>query len=190
MSIAGSAVKVEGHAIIAEDGSIAAPDGTMPAALRNEADWRLFQAALDASVLVVLGRLGHVRHPNPGRRRLVLTRTVAGMEADEHDPLATYWNPGGIGIGEVLDRQGVGAGTLAITGGTGTFDLFIPHYDSFVLSEVRGLAIPGGIPCFSSGHPRFVLPGAGLSPTDMSMIDRGVVQTRWVRGQTPIPPGC
>lgn len=190
MSIAGSSVTVEGHAIVAEDGSIAAADGTMPGTLRNDADWRLFQEALDRAAIVVLGRLGHSRHPNPGRKRLVLTRSVADFAADPNDSLATYWNPAGMGIADVLGQLGIDAGTIAITGGTGTFDLFVPHYDSFVLSEVRGLSIAGGVPCFTAGHPRFVLPGAGLSPTDMTMIDRGVVQTRWVRGQTPIPPGC
>ena len=190
MSIAGSKVTIEGHAIIAEDGSIAAPDGSMPDSLRNDADWRSFQAALDGAALVVLGRLGHTRHPNPGRRRLVLTHSVDTFAPDPGDPRATFWNPGGIGIADMLHQLGIAEGVVAITGGTGAFDLFVPHYDGFVLSEVRNLFIAGGVPCFSVGHPRFVLPGAGLTPTDMAMIDRGVVQTRWVRGATPIQPGC
>ena len=73
MSIPDTSVIVEGHAIVSVDGMIAAADGSMPPALRNEADWRIFQAALDAAVLVVLGRLGHERNPNPGRKRLVLS---------------------------------------------------------------------------------------------------------------------
>ena len=181
MSIPGSAVIVEGHAIVSVDGMIAAADGSMPAALRNEADWRIFQAALDVAALVVLGRLGHERHPNPGRRRLVLTRSVDSLEPDPDDPLTTLWNPSGPEIAEVLDRLGIATGTVAVTGGTGTFDLFIPFYDRFVLSEVRGLTLDDGIPCFTKGHPRFVLPGAGLVARDMELIDRGVVQTQWVR---------
>jgi hypothetical protein len=181
MSISGSKVIVEGHAIVSVDGMIAAADGSMPPELRSEADWRLFQAALDAAALVVLGRLGHSRHPNPGRLRLVLTRSVTDLAADPSDPLATLWNPAGMEIGGVLERLGIDDGTIAITGGTGAFDLFAPHYDRFVLSEVRRLTLPGGIPCFSKDHPRFVLPGARLEARDMQTIEPGVVQTIWVR---------
>ncbi|MDB5539192.1 MAG: dihydrofolate reductase [Devosia sp.] len=181
MPIPESSVMVEGHAIVSVDGMIAAADGSMPPALRSEADWRIFQAALDVAALVVLGRLGHTRHPNPGRRRLVLTRSVTDLEADPADPLTILWNPAGMEIGTVLGRLGIVDGVVAVTGGTGTFDLFVPYYDRFVLSEVRGLSIESGIPCFSKGHPRFVLPGAGLVAQDMELIDRGVVQTQWVR---------
>jgi hypothetical protein len=182
MPIPGTEISVEGHAIVSEDGMIADADGSMPDALRVDADWTFFQAALDRSVLVVLGRKGHTNHPNPGRRRLVLTRSVARLEADPNDRLAVFWNPEGAEIGVVLQELGVTTGTLAITGGTGTFDLFEPYYDRFVLSEVRRLSLPDGIPCFSKGHPRFVLPGASLSARDMDMIAPGVVQTIWVKG--------
>jgi hypothetical protein len=181
MTIPGTNIQVEGHAIVSVDGMIAAADGSMPPALRSDADWRLFQAALDRAALVVLGRLGHARHPNPGRRRLVLTRSVADLAPDPADPLATYWNPAGLDSAEMLARLGITEGTLAITGGTGTFDLFLPFYDRFILSEVRGLTLPGGIPCFTTDHPRFVLPGASLEARDMETIDPGVVQTTWVR---------
>lgn len=189
MPIPGSNVIVEGHAIVSVDGMIAAADGSMPPALRNEADWRIFQAALDVAALVVLGRLGHTRHPNPGRKRLVLTRSVADLQADPDDALTTLWNPSGMEIDAVLERLDIADGVIAVTGGTGTFDLFVPYFDRFVLSEVRGLTLEGGIPCFSKGHPRFVLPGAGLEARDMEVIDRGVVQTQWVRmpGSRPVP---
>ncbi|MFX7748073.1 hypothetical protein ABTK03_22080, partial [Acinetobacter baumannii] len=65
----------------------------MPQRLMNDADWRLFQAALDRAELVVLGRVGHQRHPNPGRRRLVLTRSVTGLVVDPADRCAHFWNP-------------------------------------------------------------------------------------------------
>lgn len=190
MPIPGSAVTVEGHAIVSTDGMIAAADGSMPAELRSDADWRLFQSALDRAVLVVLGRHGHSRHPNPGRRRLVLTTSVADLSPDPADRLATLWNPAGIEIAPVLAQLGIAEGTIAITGGTGTFDLFVPHYDRFVLSEVRNSMLSDGIPCFSNGHPRFVLPGAGLGPSDMELIDRGVVQTQWVRSARVSPNAC
>lgn len=189
MTIPGTSLLVEGHAIVSDDGMIADASGAMPPELRNDADWRLFQAALDRSALVVLGRIGHARHPNPGRRRLVLTHSVDALEPDPADPLASYWNPSGITVGDVATRLGITEGTIAITGGTGTFDLFLPLYDRFVLAEVRGLRMHNGTQCFTKGHPRLVLPGAGLEARDMEAIDRGVIQTQWVRavksGQAP-----
>ena len=189
MTIPGTNILVEGHAIISADGKIADRDGAMPPELHSDADWRLFQAALDRSVLVVLGRIGHARHPNPGRRRLVLSRSVADLQPDPGDPRSSYWNPAGLDIADVMARLGISEGTVAVTGGTGAFDLFLPWYDRFVLAEVRGLSMPDGTPCFTKGHPRFVLPGAGLEARDMEMIDKGVVQTHWVRapktGQSP-----
>ena len=90
-----SPISFEGHAIVSVDGMIAAADGSMPPELRSDADWRLFQAALDRAALVVLGRVGHAKHPNPGRRRLVMTRSVGRLARDPDDPLATLWNPRG-----------------------------------------------------------------------------------------------
>lgn len=181
MTIPGTGILVEGHAIVSADGMIADQAGAMPPELRNDVDWRLFQAALDRAALVVLGRIGHLRHPNPGRRRLVLTRSVVDLQPDPVDSRASYWNPAGLDITEVVARLGIHEGTIAVTGGTGAFDLFLPWYDRFVLAEVRGLAMHNGTPCFSKGHPRFVFPGVGLEARDMQLIDKGVVQTHWVR---------
>lgn len=181
MTIPGTDILVEGHAIVSADGMIADHAGAMPPELRSDADWRQFQAALDRAELVVLGRIGHIRHPNPGRRRLVLTHSVANLQPDPVDARASYWNPAGLDINEVMARLGIAQGTVAVTGGTGTFDLFLPWYDRFVLVEVRSLELPNGTPCFSKDHPRFVLPGAGLEARDMEVIDKGVVQTHWVR---------
>lgn len=176
-----TSIQYEGHAIVSEDGMIADAQGEMPATLRSEADWRYFQAALDRAALVVLGRKGHARHPNPGRRRLVLTTGVADLEPDAADPLASLWNPSGMPLDAALAELGITSGTVAVTGGTGTFDIFLPLYSRFVLAEVRGLALPGGVPCFGKGHPRYVLPGAGLAARDMQLIERNVVQTTWER---------
>ncbi|HEV7691584.1 MAG TPA: hypothetical protein VGO52_12200 [Hyphomonadaceae bacterium] len=176
-------LRVEGHAIVSADGMIADARGEMPARLRNDADWRYFQDALDRAALVVLGRLGHARHPNPGRRRLVLTHQIDALEQDRHDPLATFWNPAGLSLTAMLDKIGVREGTLAITGGTGSFDLFLPHYDRFVLAEVHGFLLPGGTPCFSGGHPHETLAAAGLKPGETHTIDpsANVTQTDWTR---------
>lgn len=176
-------LRFEGHAIVSADGMIADAAGGMPEALRNDADWRAFQAALDDSALVVLGRLGHQRHPNPGRRRLVLTSAVAGLEPDSADPLSHLWNPAGAPLAGVIEGLGIARGTIAITGGTRVFEHFLGRYDSFVLSESHLCVLPGGIPCFSAGHPRTVLAASGLVPSASEVIDpgAGVTTTLWRR---------
>jgi hypothetical protein len=177
-----SGLVIEGHAIVSADGMIAAADGSMPPQLRNDADWAAFQAALDASALVVVGRVGHRRHPNPGRRRLVVTRSVGGIAPDSADPAAVFWNPAGTTLADALDHLGITAGTIAITGGTGVFDLFATRFHRFTLTEVHGFVLPGGTPCFSSGHPRSVLAASGLVPGARQSLDvTGVTATRWER---------
>jgi hypothetical protein len=176
-----SPIVIEGHAIVSADGMIASADGSMPQALRNDADWRIFQAALDEAALVVLGRLGHLRHPNPGRRRLVFTRSVEGLQPDAKDPLATFCNPGTATPPELLDRLGITEGIIAVTGGTGVFDYFLPHYDRFALAEVHGFVLPSGTPCLAGGHPRTVLAAHGLRPAKFDVIDDGVTLTQWQR---------
>ena len=176
-------IRIEGHAIVSADGMIAGADGSMPAALRNDADWAQFQAALDQSALVVLGRLGHLRHPNPGRRRLVFTGSVPAIADDPADRLATLYNPSGATLDEALARLRLTTGTIAITGGQRVFDHFLPLYDGFTLAEVNGLVLPDGRPCFAAGHPRATLAAAGLAPVGFDLLDpaAGVTVTRWRR---------
>lgn len=170
----------EGHAIVSADGMIAAGDGSMPAALRNDADWRQYQQALDRAAIVVTGRRGHERNANPGRRRLVLTRSVERTAPDPNDPLATRWNPGGLPLDAVMAQLGIADGTVAITG---VFDQFRGRYDRFQISEVSDLLLPGGIPCFADGHPRSVLAAEGLVPSRPDLIDADalVISTLWSR---------
>lgn len=176
-------IRFTGHAIVSADGMIADAEGAMPPGLRNDADWHRFQAALDQSVLVVLGRIGHQRHPNPGRRRLVLSRSVSRLASLPQDPLVHLWNPAGATIGDALRELGVTGGRVAVTGGTGTFDHFVDCYDEFVLAEVHGTVLPAGRPCFSAGHPRVVLAAAGLVPARAELVDgdAGVTETVWRR---------
>jgi dihydrofolate reductase len=172
-------VEIVGHAIVSADGRIAAADGRTPPALHNAKDWTRFQAALDAAALVVLGRLGHERHPNPGRRRLVVTRGVAAL--DTADPLAIRWNPAGLAFDAVCARLGLADGTVAVTGGRDVFDLFLPLFTRFELVTVAGTTLPDGIACFTAGPPSEVLPAAGLRRAVTTPLDPGVTLTIWTR---------
>jgi hypothetical protein len=151
----------------------------MPADLRNDEDWTRFQAALDRASLVVLGRLGHEAHPNPGRRRLVVTSRVEAL--DDVGENVLLWNPAGLALDDVLARLGIGDGTIAVTGGQAVFDLFLPRFTQFDLVTVDAALIPDGVPCFSGGWPDEVLPRAGLRVTERQLLDPGVRLEVWRR---------
>lgn len=172
---------IVGHAIVSTDGMIADRDHRTPPELRNDADWRRFQAALDAAALVVLGRLGHEAHPNPGRKRLVVTSRVAWLERDPNDDNSMLWNPDGIGFRRVVAGLGIADGVVAVTGGTRVFDLFLPGFTRFDLAEVEGVTIPDGVPCFSNGTPWEMLARAGLHLAETEALDRNVALNVWRR---------
>ncbi|MGB3500702.1 MAG: dihydrofolate reductase [Mesorhizobium sp.] len=180
----GKSFPVIGHAIVSADGMIADARGLMPGHLRNDADWTLFQAALDMSALVVLGAKGHRRHPNPGRRRLVFTSTVATFEQDGADQLSYLYNPAGLPLADAVARTKVAPGIVAVTGGRAVFDHFLGLYDEFLLAEVNGYVLPSGVQCFSAGHPRQILAEAGMTPAERRVIDAAndVTLTRWLAG--------
>ncbi|MEO8757403.1 MAG: hypothetical protein ABI398_06595 [Devosia sp.] len=174
-------IEIVGHAIVSADGRIADRHHRTPPELRNDADWQRFQAALDAAALVVLGRIGHEAHPNPGRKRVVVTSQVAWIERDPGDDNAMLWNPGGIGFRRVLAGLGIEDGTVAVTGGTRVFDLFLPVFTRFDLVEVEAVTIPDGVPCFSGGLPQKMLADAGLTPSTPETIAPDVKLTVWQR---------
>ena len=174
-------LEIIGHAIVSAEGSIADAGHKMPAALRNDADWRRFQAALDASALVVLGRIGHEAHPNPGRRRLVVTSRVRALAPDPADPKAMHWNPQGMAFDDVISTLGMANRSIAITGGTRVFDLFLDRLTRFDLVEVAGVSLPEGLPCFSGGPPQRVLAAAGLHPAETEPLDAEALLTVWRR---------
>lgn len=169
-------ITVEGHALVSVDGMIAGADNRMPPALRHDADWQQFQAALDRAEIVVSGRKGHEMNPNPTRKRLVLTRSVSGLQPDIGR--ATLWNPAGMSLGAALRQLGVTSGVVTVAG---AFDAFVEFYDVFVLAEMHRLAIPDGVPCFSGGHPRVVLPLHGLQAGPLQVLDSDLTLTRWQR---------
>ncbi|GLQ11993.1 hypothetical protein GCM10007913_39250 [Devosia yakushimensis] len=173
--------EIVGHAIVSADGKIATADGDMPAELRNDLDFQRFQSHLDRANLVVVGRQGHERHPNPGRKRLVATTSVHDLSPDPADKHAHFWNPSGLSFESALAALGVPAdGNVAITG---VFDLFRERFTAFDLAESNIVLIRDGQPCFSTGHPRLVLADCGLFPVSFEPLDpqANVTLTRWRR---------
>ncbi len=139
---------VHGHAIVSADDFIAGPDGLTPPELRNEADWRRFQDALDAATVSVLGRLGHEANPNHARRnRLVLTRQV---ETFEKGVECWLWNPAGMALADALARAAPGGGIIAVPGGRPVFDFFLAvGFDVFDLARAEAVELGEGTKLFS-----------------------------------------
>ncbi|HXX05154.1 MAG TPA: dihydrofolate reductase [Xanthobacteraceae bacterium] len=180
--------RVEGYAIVSADDMIADASGAMPAAIRNDADQRFFQAALDRVAAVVHGRHSHEGGPRAGhRKRLVLTRQVAAIAPDPSHPNALLWNPAGATVESALSALGAGDGVIAIIGGTEVFGLFLPRYDAFHLTRAARAKIPGGRPLFPQINPQMtaedLLAKHGLRGSPARGIDAaaGVTLTTWQR---------
>jgi len=124
---------------------LAGADGHMPKSLLVEADQQFFQDTLDQAAVLVQGRHSHEGSPRAAaRRRLVLTRHIAGIAEDTTYPNALLWNPNGATLQQAWDRLGAPDGMLAVIGGTAVYDLFLSA-ENRVISDVfsaRG-SIPG-----------------------------------------------
>lgn len=141
--------RLEGHAIVSADDRIADPAGDTPPELSNEADWLRFQQALDASAVVVVGRLSHDANPNVRRRnRLIVSSSAVDCELRAD---GWWWNPATAPLADALARAAPGGGTVAVPGGRLIFDLFRTFgFDSFHLARSGSVWIPGGVPLFSA----------------------------------------
>ncbi len=176
MSAAAPGIRIEGLVIVCEGDCLSAADGSMPAALRNDADWAYFQDQLDRATLVVTGRLGHEAHPNkPGRRRLVFSSSANGLE-DRGDGL--FWfNPQKAAWALVERLLLPVGGTVAVTGGTRVFDWFLAErgFDAFHLSRAIGFRILRGRPVFTGLSARHGAEGrlraAGLAAGPERILD-------------------
>jgi hypothetical protein len=185
---AAAGYRIEGHAIVSADGRIAAADGETPASLNNEADWLRFQAALDVSAVVVLGRLSHTVNPNTSRRnRMVVSSSAAGIERRSD---AWWWNPADTPLAVALQSAAPEGGIVAVPGGRLVFDLFLKAgYDAFHLAKVAGVELPDGVPLFSAvgagQTPETVLAGAGLTADPAEVLDAvsGVTLVTWRHGR-------
>ena len=89
--------RIEGYAIVSEDGMLANSAGVMPDSLKVKADQEFFEKSLDGVDVVVHGRHSHEhqRHSDL-RRRLILTRKIAGLGANPYNKKALFWNPAGV----------------------------------------------------------------------------------------------
>ena len=180
------AIAIHGYAIVSDDDRIADAGGRTPDALRNDADWALFQSELDRADLVALGRLGHEANPNRRRRRrLVLSRSAAGLELRQDawwwDPMKTPWDAA---AARLLPH----GGRVAVPGGQGVFDLYLAiGYDAFHLTRAHGVRLDAGrrlfCACGAGVSAETVLHGAGLRADPPVTIDAAadVALTVWRR---------
>lgn len=155
-----------GHAIVSADDRIADASGQTPPSLRIAADWERFQAALDRSVLTVLGRLGHEANPNHrGRNRLVLSSQDGGIVRRGG---VWWWNPAEAPLSEALALAAPRGGLVAVPGGRRVFELFLDiGYDEFHLTRAERVRVGDGVPLFGA-----VGAGAGA---DTVLAARGLV---------------
>jgi dihydrofolate reductase len=181
--------RIEGCAIVSADGMIADEAGLQPQSLMPEADQQLFHAELDKAAA-----LAHGRNSSEGdtpaaatRRRLILTRRIAGLAPSPDHPRAVLWNPAGASLDDAWAALGLDGGLLMVIGGTEPFGLFLERgYDAFHLTEAPGVRLPGGRPVFPDvpGMPASqALARAGLRPGTPQILDpvQSLTRVTWRR---------
>ena len=165
---------IHGHAIVSADDRIADRHGRTPPGLRNETDWRRFQAALDRAAVTVLGRLGHEANANQQRRnRMVVSTAARGIERRDD---GWWWNPADVPLAEALRRAAPEGGIVAVPGGRAVFDLFLTiGFDEFHLARARSVHIGDGVEIFSACRAGLsaeeVLRRGGLVARTTEMLD-------------------
>jgi hypothetical protein len=181
------ALRIEGYVIVSADGMLADARNVMPDELKFEGDKVFFTAALDRADLILHGRNSYEDQPNsPRRRRVILTRKVEAIAPDPSNPNATLWNPAGASFEAASNHAGVDAGTVAVIGGPGVFDMFMDRYDVFWLSVAPRVRLPGGEPCFPgvpARSPQDILAAHGMRAGEPQMLDAAgeVSVTPWRR---------
>jgi hypothetical protein len=181
------ALRIEGYVIVSADGMLADASHVMPDALKFEGDKQFFTEALDRADLIVHGRHSCEDQPNsPLRKRVIVTRTIAGIAPDPSNPKATLWNPAMTSFEAACDHAGVRAGRVAIIGGPNVFDMFMDRYDTFWLSQAPRVRLAGGEPVFPGvpgQTPQQTLARHGLKAGQRLTLDaaNGVSVTPWQR---------
>ena len=121
----------------------------MPDALRFDADWTYFQAALDAADVTMLGRHTHEAAPNvKGRRRLVVSR---GVRAVIQEDARTWWvNSEDVAPASAVAAVAGAAADTAVVGGTGVFSWILEEsgFEEFHLSLAHHVMLGAGRPLF------------------------------------------
>lgn len=180
--------RIEGLAIVAADGMIADANGKQPDALKLEADQRFFHDNLDKATALLHGRNSGEGGPHAARRRrLILTRGIAGLARDPQSANTVRWNPAGATLEQAWQALGLSGGLLAVIGGTEPFGLFLDRgYDAFHLSRTSRAQLPGGRPVFPGippATPEELLARHGLIPGPRRVLDAssGLALTTWRR---------
>ena len=177
--------RIEGYAIISSDGMIADAAGRMPDTLKFDADQRFLAKALArADVLVHGARSIEPANMRSRRRRIILTRRVAGVRPDPHNANVVFWNPAGASLAESLEALGIAQGVAVVLGGTDVFGLFLPLYDVFYLTRANLTVLPGGRPVFPgvpARSPEDVLSEHGFQPGPTETLDaeNGLTLVAW-----------
>jgi dihydrofolate reductase len=176
------AYRIEAYVIASADGMIADASGVQPASLQFEADRRHFEDGLDHADVVVNGRHSQEGQPNSrSRRRLIVTRQVAGLAADPDNSKARLWNPAGASFEAACAALGLSSGTVAVIGGPQVYTLFLKlGYDCFHLSRAVKVHLRGGLPLFD-GDPDAALANAGLTARPTLWLEDGLTLTDWER---------
>lgn len=184
-----AALRVEGYVIVSSEGFLTDAQHRQPDALRFPADHRFLMHGLRRAALVVHGRnSGDVDPAERPRRRLIVTRRVAGIARDPALAGVTLWNPAAAPFEDAAAAAGVGEGTVAVIGGPQVYALFLDRYDTFWLSRAHRVRLPGGAGCFPGvpgATPEAILAAHGLRAAETRVLDAAedVTVTAWRRPQ-------
>lgn len=180
-----SAPHIRGYAAISEDGMLANAEGVMPDALKLDADQRFFERGLDCADILVHGRHSSESGPRTAqRRRLIVTTEVKDIAVHPTNPRARLWNPKGAAFSEALAAIGAPNANIAILGGTNVFELFLEMYETFYLSRVAEVWLPGGRPVFTDvpmRRPEDVLAAHDMAPSADELSTPKLKITPWRR---------
>jgi dihydrofolate reductase len=180
--------RIEGLAIVSADGMIADTRGIQPDTLKLEADQRFFHAMLDEATALAHGSNSSEGGPHMARRRrLILTRTIAGLARDPQNDKVLHWNPAGATLEQAWEALGLSGGSLHVIGGTEPFGLFLETgYDAFHLSRASHTKLSGGRPVFPGvprRTPEQLLVAHRLKPDACQVLDEtaGLTLVSWRR---------
>jgi dihydrofolate reductase len=167
---------------------IADASGAQPDVLRIAADQKFFHAGLARADAVAHGRNSYEGGQQAIlRRRLILTRGIAGLANDPKNPKALFWNPAGASLQLAWRALGLSGGVLAVIGGTDVFGLFLElGYNVFYLTGVPDVRLPGGRPLFPgvpARTPQDLLASRGLKDSPARNLDvaSGATLVTWRR---------